>query len=385
MRWSVFAFSLILVALAAADDETSELPLAEPCDEETCKLPECRCSSTSIPGGLQPRDTPQFVTLTFDDAVNVLNTETYRNLIYNRVNSNGCPAGTTFYVSHEYTNYQLVNELYNNGFEIALHSISHRTPQTYWAEASYEVMVQELADQRVQMAHFANIPYDAIKGVRIPFLQLSGNNSFLMMANHDILYDCSWPTTAFTNPGLWPYTLHHTSTQDCVIPPCPTASIPGPWVMPMVAWSDLLGIPCSMVDACFAFPDREDEDAWFSFILTNFERHYLRNRAPFGFYVHEWYLSAYPAVQRALARFLDLVNNLEDAYLVNSADVIDWIKDPVPINEYRQKPCKTFIPTTCPASSCGPIVAEHNGVSYWMQLCNTCPNQYPWVGNPLGL
>lgn len=36
-----------------------ELPLAEQCDETLCKLPNCRCSSTNIPGNLAPRDTPQ--------------------------------------------------------------------------------------------------------------------------------------------------------------------------------------------------------------------------------------------------------------------------------------------------------------------------------------
>ncbi|MBN4663929.1 hypothetical protein H4F36_24220, partial [Escherichia coli] len=102
---------------------------------------------------------PQFVTATLDDAVNVLNIVTYRDILYGRRNkNNNCPAGFSFYVSHEYTDYTLVNELYNNGFEIALHSITHLTNQTYWAAGTYETMVQEFAEQRVQMAHFANIP-----------------------------------------------------------------------------------------------------------------------------------------------------------------------------------------------------------------------------------
>lgn len=88
----------------------------------------------------------------------------YRDLLYNRINSNGCPAGTTFYVNHEYTNYQLVNELYNQGYEIALHSISHQTPQTYWAEGTYDDMVKEFGDQIDQMSRFANIPKEALSG-----------------------------------------------------------------------------------------------------------------------------------------------------------------------------------------------------------------------------
>ncbi|KOB56571.1 Chitin deacetylase 5a, partial [Operophtera brumata] len=313
MKWTIIV--LLFTVAFAQDVDDEELALAEACDEELCKLPDCRCSSTDIPGGLQPRDTPQFVTVTFDDGVNVINIETYRRILYNRLNPNGCPAGTTFYVNHEYTNYQLINELYNQGYEIALHSVSHQTPQTYWAEATYEDMQREFGDQRIQMAHFANIPIEQLKGIRIPFLQLAGNNSFQVIKDSGLTYDCSWPTISYTNPGLWPYTLDYASIQDCPIPPCPTASIPGVWVQPMVGWLDLNGVACSMVDGCFWVPNRDDEDAWYTFILTNFERHYLSKRAPFGFYIHEWYISAYPGVQRALVRFMNLVNNLDDVFM----------------------------------------------------------------------
>lgn len=57
-----------------------------------------------------------------------------------------------------------MNELYNRGYEIALHSISHRTPQTYWAEATYDQMKEEIADQKDQIAALANIPANNIKG-----------------------------------------------------------------------------------------------------------------------------------------------------------------------------------------------------------------------------
>lgn len=56
-------FCFLFVALVAAEDYP---PLATECDEELCKLPDCRCSSTDIPGGLLPRDVPQVSGL-FDD------------------------------------------------------------------------------------------------------------------------------------------------------------------------------------------------------------------------------------------------------------------------------------------------------------------------------
>lgn len=218
----------------------------------------------------------------------------------------------------------------------------------------------------------------------MPFLQLAGNNSFQVMKDYGLDYDCSWPTLQFRNPGLWPYTLDYSSTQDCVIPPCPTASIPGVWVLPMITWTDLSGLPCSMVDACVNPPPRNDEEAWYQFILTNFERHYLGNRTPFPFYVHEWFLAVNPAVMSALRRFLDLVNNLNDVFMVNTAGAMDWIKNPVPVSEYVSQSCSVQTPTTCASRSCGPLTSDHTQMNYWMTVCGECPRVYPWLGNPLG-
>lgn len=67
-------------------------------------------------------------------------------------------------MSHEYTDYTLVNELYNQGYEIALHSISHVANQEYWRDASNETLMREFGDQKIQIAHFANISIDSIHG-----------------------------------------------------------------------------------------------------------------------------------------------------------------------------------------------------------------------------
>lgn len=71
-----------------------------------------------------------------------------------------------------------------------------------------------------------------------------------MISEVNLTYDCSWPTLTFRNPGLWPYTLDYQSDQDCPIGPCPTKSLPGVWVVPMIDWVDLDGTVCAMVDSC---------------------------------------------------------------------------------------------------------------------------------------
>ncbi|CAH2244914.1 chitin deacetylase 8-like [Pararge aegeria] len=379
-----FVLTVISVVSAFAYVQAN-LPAAAPCNETLCSLPHCRCSTTNIPGGLAPNNTPQFVLLTFDDGVNVNNIILYRQLLRNRVNSNRCRAAATFFVTHEYTDYTLVNELYNEGHEIALHSISHQVSMEYWRDANVNTMMREIGDQRSQVAHFANIPVNTVHGVRLPFLQMSGNSSFQMMASSGLTYDSSWPTNKYLDPGLWPYTLNFRSTQDCIIPPCPTGSIPGPWVIPMVSWIDLQGLPCAMVDTCYHHPHGADEEGWYRFILQNFERHYNGNRAPFGFYVHEWFVRVNPGLRFALERFLNMINNLNDAFMVNAKEVTDWVQNPVSVNVYRQRSCRNPLRTQCSPNFCGPLRSPIADKNYYMQICTRCPRVYPWVNNPLGL
>lgn len=61
------------------------------------------------------------------------------------------------------------------GHEIALHSISHTTMTEYWRTASVDLFKQEFGGEKELLSHFANIPSEDIVGLRIPFLQMSGN------------------------------------------------------------------------------------------------------------------------------------------------------------------------------------------------------------------
>lgn len=84
---------------------------AKPCNPLECRLPNCRCSGTDIPGNIPVNETPQFVMITFDDAVTFLNNEYYQQAFPDRSNPDGCPVAATYYISHEYTDYSLVSEM----------------------------------------------------------------------------------------------------------------------------------------------------------------------------------------------------------------------------------------------------------------------------------
>ena len=54
--------------------------------------------------------TPTPPPLSQDDAINSNNIQYFERL-YDRTNPNGCPATGTFFVSHKYSNYRMVQEV----------------------------------------------------------------------------------------------------------------------------------------------------------------------------------------------------------------------------------------------------------------------------------
>lgn len=57
------------VLLAALLPQATGDP-AKPCTPDVCKLPDCFCSGTNIPGNLSASTIPQIVMITFDAAIN---------------------------------------------------------------------------------------------------------------------------------------------------------------------------------------------------------------------------------------------------------------------------------------------------------------------------
>jgi len=83
---SHIAIAFLLAVIGAASSQS-----AGRCDPNVCRLPRCYCGGTEVPGGLSRKSIPQFVLLTFDDAVNSLNQQFFKDLFNNRRNPNGCP------------------------------------------------------------------------------------------------------------------------------------------------------------------------------------------------------------------------------------------------------------------------------------------------------
>ena len=222
-------FALILLCskldnIDGAAVKSRGLGPAKPCSPDICKLPDCRCSGVDIPGNLPKEKVPQMVMLSFDDAVNGQVYGFYETLFADGElkNPNGCNATAIFFVSHEYTEYQMVQALYHNRHDIADHTISHRTPTSWWKSANYSQLTDEIVGQREILRKWGQVEVEDVVGFRVPFLQIAGNTMYQVLYDNKFLYDSSMPTQKFMDPPMWPYTLEYQSTQECVIPPCPT-------------------------------------------------------------------------------------------------------------------------------------------------------------------
>lgn len=217
--------TLFLLA-AALQFYTAASPVknaASPCDPNRCKLPDCFCSGTKIPGNLKAKSIPQMIMMSFDDAVNGQVYPFYTSLFDGELhNPNECPMTATFFVSHEWTDYQMMQTLYHNRHEIADHTISHRLPIPWWKNATLEEWKQEIMGMREILRKWGNIPVEEVKGFRAPFLQIGGDNEFKVLHDGKFTFESSMPTQKFMDPPMWPYTLDYSTTQECVIPPCPT-------------------------------------------------------------------------------------------------------------------------------------------------------------------
>ncbi|CAL8113684.1 unnamed protein product [Orchesella dallaii] len=349
---------------------------ATKCRKDLCVLPDCSCGGKEIPGGLTLQQTPQIVLLTFDDSVNDLNKNLYRDLFEKgRKNPNGCPISATFYISHEWTDYSQVQNLAADGHEIASHSVSHSFGEQY----SQKKWDREINGQREILAAYGGVKLSEVRGMRAPFLAIGGNNMFKMLHDSNFTYDSSMPIYE-NRPPSWPYTLDYRIFHDCMIPPCPTKSYPGVWEVPMVMWQDLKGGRCSMGDACSNPPTAEGV---YQMLAKNFERHYTTNRAPFGLYYHAaWFTQAHH--KEGFEAFLDTLVQMDDVWLVTNYQALQWIRNPTPNNRILN-----FEPWSCHDLKDRPPRCNHpkvcnlwhkSGVRY-MKTCQSCPQQYPWTGN----
>jgi len=377
---------------------------ASRCDPSSCFLPDCFCSvdSKQIPGGLEPGSVPQMITISFDDAVTNSNFPVYEKLFDgSRANPNGCDIKATFFVSHQFTNYSMVESLYNAGHEIASHSLTHDSDtENYWTGGEKDTWKAEFAGGRDALEHFANLPVGAVSGARAPRLRLGGNRQFGALEETDFVYDSSI-VAQLQDPPLWPYNMYYMMPHNCYgdAQKCPTRSF-NIWEMVINEIDrreaesdddDVVG--CINLDGCNTILS---PNQLYNVLNHNLKRHYTSNRAPLNIYLHAAWLANNPEMLEAFLFWIDeVLSQYSDVYFLTYSQVIDWIQSPVAskkvatIESWKDR-CKAEAPldylSSCPQSSnsCKLPSQAHNGASYRLHTCRDCPATYPWLNNPLG-
>jgi hypothetical protein len=339
------------------------------------------------------------ILLSFDDAVNSNVLPIYEALFNaNLTNPNGCPVRATFYLSHQWTDYRLVQQLYKNGHDFGLHSTSHRKPESYWDSGDIiKTYSNEFLTNQKIATEFGQMPGpEYFKAMRVPWLKLGGNRQFQFMRQNGIQVD----HTISVPPGpnkVWPYTLDYRMPHSCYSAndqSCPTRKFPGSWVFPInVINGSLDSGPskgqyfCSMMESC---PSR-DTDQMLDLLRTNFDSHYSGNRAPFGLYFHaRWFIDEghFPAL---LTFIKEVLGSKKDVYFVSVYQAMNWIQNPQPLGGNLDAfgcPARDKVPEVCTVESaqCGelpPINSQSPSGTF--STCRPgqgrCPQFYPWIGN----
>ncbi|XP_066913537.1 chitin deacetylase 8-like [Clytia hemisphaerica] len=311
------------------------------CDvcKKSKKNKDCWCVGFETPGQIPNRKTPKLIMVTFDDAVTSASYVLYEELFDGRTNPNGCPVATTLFVSDLATNYDHVKDLYRKGHEIAVHTVSHRTPLNFWRNAKRRELIKEIVGmkKKLEKAGIKNVV-----GYRNPFLQTAGDRTFSILHKYGFVYDSTLPVSH--GKLYWPFTLDNGFPLNCVISPCPSRRYPGFWEVPMLQLKDITAT-CSMFDACHRFSSNTP-DGVFEFFKTNFDRHYETSMAPFPLFAHAaWMMHpAFDFRKQGFIRFLDYLESRDDVYLVNIQQVIDWMRSPTPLADIK----KDSGPLSCP-------------------------------------
>ncbi|SCV73021.1 BQ2448_6946 [Microbotryum intermedium] len=414
------------------------------CDNTTCVLPSCHCASVNPPGGLSPKNTPQFISessccaglghkkknlksrankpaldlretrgpttrlltkslpsyhyyslsaVTADDAVNTFTIEVLNYLLSQRKNPNGCQPKMTYFNSLMYSNYSMVTDWFVAGNEIADHTMTHVG----------DPPANEINGNLAALNAFSGIPLVEVRGFRAPMLNFS-SSTLSTLHTSGFLYDSSAtsasPADAAATDAYWPYTLDNGLANNCLdlTGVCKGAlKLPGLWEIPMYAvFGSNNASDIHLMDPWLDSDDMSEVLAW---LKSSFLSHYNGTRQPFGLYTHPIHLAvnypglANPTAQREmLQEFLDWAQTYPDVWFVTNQQLLAWMQDPQSNDQIAQS---TALQCSTPAVDatlkiCNGVQQNEAGLllqcpftDFSWTTCYGCPVTPPTPQNPV--
>ncbi|XP_048736081.2 uncharacterized protein LOC125651501 [Ostrea edulis] len=310
---------------------------------QNCKLPSCFCGTYEHPLGR--RDVPQIVYFAIDDGVNSEVAEYYNRLFHpSRKNPNGCPITATLMATIKGTDFNLLQDFYNRGFEIATHA------DTSSAITNSTILELEIKTERQTVLDNVVMSANDIQGWRSPYLKTIGDEQIRILKKLGYRYDTSKTfvrKNATDGNNVFPLTADFPWPYACNIPPCWSESHSKFWEVPINSlWDYKKAYPCPTADGCHNRPDTE-EDAR-KFIMMNFKNSYRGNRAPLGFHLIGKFFRHVP-FYRAMDRFIQEILVQPDVYIIPISKMLDWMEQPVPLSQvirYAPWKCASLISPT---------------------------------------
>ncbi|KAI9190585.1 uncharacterized protein BJ171DRAFT_563758 [Polychytrium aggregatum] len=361
------------------------------CDPTTCVMPKCYCASSNPPGGLTPAKIPQFITLTFDDAVNSVVEPVIYNLTNYHVNPNGCPLAATFFVSTQWTDYWRVQKLYGNGHEIACHTMNHIGNPP----------VEEIQGSQIALNHYGGVPKNSLLGFRHPFLLYSTQSYQNLASLGTFLYDSSMVVEA--NTPIWPYTLDFGPAIGCVTGSCTgNFSFPGLWSIPMPNLNNPDDTINTSMDPLATATAPLTSDGILAMLKFNFLKHYNGQRTPMGLFLHA--TPALPTIEpQRLTAYMQFISwtqsTYPDVYWVTNQQLLAWMRNPTDTQGSLTNPalgCTIAARDPSNAEVCDGVDNKGDGnidigltesCSYmdqnaYFSSCFGCPSKAPNVSDP---
>nr|pir hypothetical protein F48E3.8 - Caenorhabditis elegans [Caenorhabditis elegans] len=248
--------------------------------------------------------------LSFDDPITDRIINTLKSLFSGSIrNPNGCAIKGTFFVSHQWNNYDQSLWLHSTNHEIGVNSITREDLSGRTQERWYK----EQKGMRETLAEFSFIDRSHIIGTRAPELKIGGDAQYRMMSENNFTFDNSM----LVSSPYWPQTLDHKLAWECD-GNCPTQSHKAIWEIPIqnIQANDTRWYK-TLTRAMKPFDSR---DSVTKMLQRNFMNHYKTN---------------HNGAVYALRDFLKFIVQKQDVFVVTGSQIIDYMRNPVDLNNIK--------------------------------------------------